>query len=140
MPTVYIAFGSNIGDRDKNIQQAIGFLKAYPKIKVQKISSIIETEPVGGPKQGKFLNGALKIKTELSARDLLNALHDIENKLGRQCGERNGPRTIDIDIIFYGNETINEPDLVIPHPRWRQRKFVLEPLREVGAIHELPLH
>jgi len=131
VPTAYIVFGSNLGDRDKNIQQAIGFLKAHPKIKIQKISSIIETEPVGGPKQGKFLNGAIKIETELSARDLLNALHDIENKLGRERIIKNGPRTIDLDIIFYGDKIINEPDLVIPHPRWQNREFVKKPLREI---------
>ena len=130
----YIAFGSNIGDRDKNIKQALAFLKAHPKIKVIKTSSIIETDPEGAPAQGKFLNGAVKIETDLSARRLLQALQDIENKLGRERAVKNGPRTIDLDIIFYNDKVINEPDLVIPHPRWRQRSFVTEPLREIMPI------
>lgn len=140
MPIAYIAFGSNLGDRNKNINDAVSLLKARPKIKVIKTSSIIETEPEGGPKQGKFLNGALKIETDLSSRELLIALQDIENKLGRKHAvqitgsrerEKNGPRTIDLDIIFYGDEKINEPDLIIPHPRWNQRSFVKNPIQEI---------
>lgn len=143
MPIVYIAFGSNLGDRNKNIQQAIEFLKARPKIKVIKTSSIIETEPEDGPRQGKFLNGAVKIETDLSPRELLEILQKIETDLGRERAvqiagsrerEKNGPRIIDLDIIFYGNETINEPDLVIPHPRWQDREFVKKPLREIMPI------
>ena len=131
MVTTYIAFGSNLGDRDKNIQQALAFLKSHPKIKVIKTSSIIETDPEGDPKQGKFLNGAVKIETDLSARQLLQALQDVENKLGRERAVKNGPRTIDLDIIFYNDQTINEPDLIIPHPRWSQRSFVKDPIQEI---------
>jgi len=131
VPTAYIAFGSNLGDRNKNIQQAIASLKAYPKIQVRKISSIIETEPEGAPAQGKFLNGALKIETDLSARGLLEALQKIEADLGRERTIKNGPRTIDLDIIFYGGQAINEPDLIIPHPRWNHRSFVKGPIQEI---------
>jgi len=129
--TAYIAFGSNLSDRNKNIQDAILLLKTHPNIKVIKTSSLIETEPEGGLKQGKFLNGAVKIETDLSARQLLQALQDVENKLGRERAVKNGPRTIDLDIIFYNDQTINEPDLIIPHPRWSQRSFVKDPIQEI---------
>jgi len=128
---VYIAFGSNLGDRNKNVQKAISRLKSHPKITVKKISSIIETEPEGGPKQTKFLNGVLKIETILSPRGLLKFLQRIETDLGRKRTVKNGPRTIDLDIIFYGDKVINNPDLVIPHPRWQGREFVKKPLREI---------
>jgi len=131
-PYAYIAFGSNLGDRNKNILRAISLLKAHPKIKIKKISSIIETKPEGGPKQGRFLNGAVKIETGLSIEDLLSVLQDIEKQLGRTRAVKNGPRTIDLDIIFYGDEVINKPGLIIPHPRWRQRQFVVGPLREIA--------
>ena len=133
MPAAYIAFGSNLGDRNKNIQEALLALSSHPKIKLIKTSSIIETEPEGGPPdQPKFLNGAVKIETDLSPDDLLSALQAIEKQLGRSRAIKNGPRTIDLDIIFYGDEIINKPGLVIPHPRWRQRQFVLKPLREIA--------
>jgi 2-amino-4-hydroxy-6-hydroxymethyldihydropteridine diphosphokinase len=127
----YIAFGSNLGNRKKNIQDAIALLKSHQRITVQKISSLIETRPQGGPAQGKFLNGVLKIETDLSARKILKVLQDIEKYLGRKRTVKNGPRTIDLDIIFYGDKTINEPDLVIPHPRWQDREFVKKPLSEI---------
>jgi len=131
MPIAYIAFGSNLGDRNKNIQHALGLLNAHQNVKIIKISSIIETKPEGGPRQGKFLNGAVKIETNLSTEDLLGVLQDIEKQLGRKRTVKNGPRTIDLDIIFYGDEIINKPGLVIPHPKWRQRDFVVKPLNEI---------
>ena len=132
MPIAYIAFGSNLGDRNKNIQHALSLLSALQKVKIKKISSIIETEPEGGPRQGKFLNGVVEIDTGLSAEKLLEALLKIEKELGRKRSVKNGPRTIDLDIIFYGKKIINKPGLTIPHPRWRQRQFVVEPLREIA--------
>ena len=134
MSIAYIAFGSNLGDRNKNIQAAISLLKVHPRIKVKKISSIIETEPEGGAKQGKFLNGALKAETDLSARKLLEVIQKIEIDLGRKRILKNGPRTIDLDIIFYDDKTINKPDLIIPHPRWQNRDFVVKPLREIAPL------
>jgi 2-amino-4-hydroxy-6-hydroxymethyldihydropteridine diphosphokinase len=131
MPTVYIAFGSNLGNRKQNIQDAITLLKSHQRITVQKISSIIETKPEGGPAQRKFLNGVLKIETNLSVRELLEVLQNIEIDLGRKKTIKNGPRTIDLDIIFYGDKTVNEPDLVIPHPRWQDREFVKKPISEI---------
>lgn len=133
MATVYIAFGSNLADRNKNIQAAISLLNSRPGIKISKISSIIETEPQGGPAQGKFLNGAIEIKTDLRPKALLSVLQDIENQLGRKRTTENAPRVIDLDIIFYADRIIDNPGLKIPHPRMHKRQFVLEPLREIAA-------
>lgn len=132
MAVAYIAFGSNLGDRNKNIQDAIKALKAHPSIKVKKISSIMETKPEGGPPQPKFLNCVLEMQTGLSPHGLLKFLQKIESDLGRKRTVKNGPRTIDLDIIFYDDKVINKPDLVIPHPKWRQRQFVLKPLCEIA--------
>ena len=96
-----------------------------------KVSSIYETEPVGGPHQSKYLNGVIAINTELEPRQLLLVLQKIENQLGRQRSVKNGPRTIDLDILMYGEEKIDEPDLKVPHPRMREREFVLKPLRDI---------
>jgi len=131
MHTAYIAIGSNLGDREKNIQEAIKLMASYPNINIKKTSSIIETDPEGGPPQGKFLNGAIKIETDLSARKLLETLQKIEKDLGRKRTVKNAPRIIDLDIIFYNDENINEPDLVIPHQRWQKRQFVVRPLKEI---------
>lgn len=127
----YIALGSNLGDRHFNINKAIEYLKANQNIRVEKVSSIIETEPQGGPPQGKFLNAVVKIKTSLSCEELLRFLQDIENKLGRKRSIKNGPRTIDLDILLYGNKKIDEEDLKIPHPKMFERDFVLKPLLEI---------
>lgn len=127
----YIGVGSNLGDREKNINSALGYLKGTEGIRLKRISSLYETEPVGGPPQGKFLNGAIAIETILSPRELLEKLKEIEGKLGRKRTVPNGPRTIDLDILTYGEEKIKEKDLIIPHPRMEMRDFVLQPLREI---------
>ncbi|MBN2120414.1 MAG: 2-amino-4-hydroxy-6-hydroxymethyldihydropteridine diphosphokinase [Candidatus Omnitrophica bacterium] len=127
----YLGLGSNLGDRRKNIAQAIGFLKASNKLSVEKISRLIETIPQDGPPQGKFLNGAIKISTSLSAFNLLCFLQDVENKLGRARGVKNGPRTIDLDILLYDDKDIDKEGLRIPHPRMLEREFVLKPLLEI---------
>src|SRR3989338_4053600 len=123
MAVVYIAFGSNLGDRNKNIQDAMSFLVSHPDIKVKNISSTIETEPQGGPPQAKFLNGAVKIETDLSPQGLLEVLKKIEADLGRKQTPRNSPRPIDLDIIFYGGNIIDTSDLKIPHPRMHPRQL-----------------
>ncbi|MBU1121568.1 MAG: 2-amino-4-hydroxy-6-hydroxymethyldihydropteridine diphosphokinase [Candidatus Omnitrophota bacterium] len=128
---VFIGVGSNLGDRLVNIQKAIDCLKASVGIEIIKLSSIIVSDPQGGPPQDKYLNCVIKIKTYLSARDLLNTLQTIEKKLGRKRLVENGPRTIDLDILLYGDDAVNEEDLVIPHPRMRQREFVMGPLKEI---------
>lgn len=131
MEVVYIGIGSNLGNRKKNIEKAIELLKKVKGIKVLKVSSIIETEPLGGPPQQKYLNGVIKLITELEPLELLKVLQKIENRLGRIRKEKNGPRTIDLDILLYGEKLIDEPNLKIPHPRMFEREFVLKPLFEI---------
>lgn len=131
MINVFIGIGSNLGDRLENIHKAIKCLRDTNGIEIEKISSIIETEPVGSQPQGKFLNGVVKIKTDLFSQEMLTILQDIENKLGRVRTIKNGPRTIDLDILLYGNQIVNEPDLKIPHPRMLERNFVMRPLLEI---------
>jgi 2-amino-4-hydroxy-6-hydroxymethyldihydropteridine diphosphokinase len=127
----YIGIGSNLGDRLGYIESAIKKLKETDKIKINKISSIHETEPVGGPKQGKYLNAAIEIDTGLNPKELLARLQNIESQLGRKRTVKNAARTIDLDILLYGNDNIDEPDLKIPHPNMREREFVMKPLKEI---------
>jgi len=127
----YIGIGSNLGDRHKNIRDAIEELRKTKGIEVKKISHIYETEPVGGPEQPRYLNGAIGIETDLEPRQLLFATQHIENQLGRKRTEKDGSRTIDLDILTYGDIKIDEPDLKIPHPRMNEREFVLKPLRDI---------
>ena len=131
MTTCYIGVGSNLGDRRKYIDNAIESLKSSPCIALKRISSIYETDPVGGVPQGKFLNGVLEIETALTPKALLKELNGIEEALGRERTVKNGPRTIDLDILYYGDETIDTKDLRIPHPLIEEREFVLRGLREL---------
>jgi 2-amino-4-hydroxy-6-hydroxymethyldihydropteridine diphosphokinase len=130
MPIVHLGLGSNLGDRAKNIHEAVSLLNKAGVMTVQ-LSSIIETDPVGGPPQGLFLNAVLKARTELAPLELLNAVNAVESRLGRVRTVKNGPRTMDIDILLYDDLTLNTPELVIPHPRMREREFVMRPLNEV---------
>ncbi|MBU1913093.1 MAG: 2-amino-4-hydroxy-6-hydroxymethyldihydropteridine diphosphokinase [Candidatus Omnitrophica bacterium] len=129
----YIGIGSNLGDREKYIESAIKKLKSIKGIEVKRASSIYETDPVGGPRQGKYLNGALELETELEPRELLAKLQAIENELGRKRLVKNAARTIDLDILLYGDKEIDEPGLKIPHSRMRDREFVMKPLKEIYA-------
>lgn len=131
MTVCYIGIGSNLGNRKKNIKKAIGYLKEIKNIRLDKVSRIYETEPLGGPKQKKFLNAAARVKTTLKPAEFLRILKDIEKKLGRKKTVRYGPRSIDLDILLYGNEMINKKNLKVPHPRMFRREFVLRPLSEV---------
>lgn len=131
MTEVYISVGSNIGDRKRYIEQAIEMLKRSQDIKVDKVSLLYETEPVGGPPQGKFLNGVVRIETDFSPRELLNVLKSIEDALGRIRGVKDGPRTIDLDILTFGDVHVEEEDLIIPHPRMNERDFVKHPLNDL---------
>jgi len=134
MAICYLGIGSNLGDRKKNIKTAVKKIGALKETKILKISSTIETLPVGSVrKQGKFLNAALKIKTCLTPVPLLKKLQNIERELGRKRTVRHGPRTIDLDILFYGNRIILRKDLQIPHPKVFQRDFVLAPLSEIAC-------
>ena len=132
MRVVFIGLGSNLGNREDYINKAIDYLKKNPNIIVDKISSIIETNPQGFINQGKYLNAVIKLKTSLSAFNLLTELQDIENNLGRVRSFKNAARTIDLDILLYGEEAIDEPGLNVPHPRMFKRKFVMEPLLEIA--------
>ena len=131
MPTAYLALGSNLGDRRRYIQQAIDSLQDAGIVIVKK-SSLIETDPVGGPKQGKYINGVIEINTVLPAEALLILTQSIEKKLGRIKKEINGPRIIDIDILWYDDIKLITPDLLIPHPRMFERDFVMKPLKQIA--------
>jgi 2-amino-4-hydroxy-6-hydroxymethyldihydropteridine diphosphokinase len=132
MVTCYLGVGSNLGDRRKYIRLALRKINELTGTKVIKISKIIETEPQGGPpNQGKFLNAALKIKTSLSPVILLKKLKAVEKNLGRAKTARYGPRTIDLDILFYGDKIINRKNLKVPHPKIFEREFMVKPLSEI---------
>jgi 2-amino-4-hydroxy-6-hydroxymethyldihydropteridine diphosphokinase len=132
MSTVYIALGSNLGDRRANIARAIELLEVEPKIHIERVSSLYETEPVGFTEQPDFINAVARLNTELSARELLSVVLGVENIMGRKRTIRWGPRVIDVDILIYNDERISEPDLEVPHPRMAERRFVLEPLAEIA--------
>jgi len=133
MATVYLGLGSNLGDRRANIAAALAALAAHPAIRVEAASTLIETAPVGGPPgQGPFLNGAARLRTDLAPAALLAELKAVERAGGRRDGPRWGPRPIDLDILLYGGDVLDTPDLVIPHPRLGERRFVLAPLAEIA--------
>ena len=133
MASVYLGLGSNLGDRAKNIHEAVRLLDEAG-VRTVRLSTLIETDPVGGPPQGLFLNAALKAETSLSPEALLRMVNAVEARLGRVRTVRNGPRTIDIDILRYDDLIVDTAELVIPHPRMGEREFVLRPLREIGGI------
>lgn len=135
----YIGLGSNLGDRRGNLDRAVELLAADESIRIVAVSSFRETEPVGFRDQPRFLNGAVAVETALSARELLDRLLAVERELGRErTGPRFGPRTIDLDLLLYGDEVIDEPGLTVPHPRLAERMFVLEPLVELEPTLSLP--
>jgi 2-amino-4-hydroxy-6-hydroxymethyldihydropteridine diphosphokinase len=139
MPLVYIGLGSNLGDREATIQRALELLAADAAIEVEAVSSLRETDPVGYVDQPRFLNGAAALRTELAPRAVLERLQQVEAALGRdRSGPRFGPRTIDLDLLLYNGEQINEAGLEIPHPRLAERRFVLEPLAELDSTLEVP--
>ncbi|UCC95122.1 MAG: 2-amino-4-hydroxy-6-hydroxymethyldihydropteridine diphosphokinase [Candidatus Omnitrophota bacterium] len=136
---VFIGVGSNLDNRKENIQKAIEYLKSDPHVVVQQLSTFIETDSEGGPPQPKYLNGVIQIETGLSPRELLSVLQSIECRLGRVRAVRNGPRTIDLDILLYGNIVVEEPGLQIPHPRMWKRTFVMKPLLEIAPYAEMEI-
>ncbi|MGB4304512.1 MAG: 2-amino-4-hydroxy-6-hydroxymethyldihydropteridine diphosphokinase [Syntrophomonadaceae bacterium] len=136
--TAYIALGSNLGRKRDNIARAIQLIAALPGVKSNKSSSLYETEPWGKTDQEKFLNQVIAVETSLKPAELLRELQNIEIKMGRQRKEKWGPRIIDLDILLYGNEVMDDPHLTIPHPHLRQRLFVLVPLAEIGADLQFP--
>lgn len=126
-----MSIGSNVGDREGYLKSALNELTKNSVI-IEKVSPIYETEPVGYKEQGKFLNAVVLAKTELMPHELLKAINIVEKKLGRERLIRWGPRTIDIDILLYGDVTINDDDLKIPHERMWERAFVLVPLNDIA--------
>ena len=140
MVTAFVGIGSNLGEPERQIAAALDHLAAEEGIELVAVSTLRETEPVGYLDQPNFLNGAAHIETELPARELLKCLLAIESRLGRVRAEgpRFGPRTIDLDLLVYGQERIEEPGLTVPHPRLAERRFVLEPLAELAPGMEIP--
>lgn len=134
---VAIALGSNLGDRHTSLRAALDQLR--PLLQSMRASSFHETAPVGVGDQPMFLNAAVVGETRLPAHDVLRALLDIEARLGRERPYPGAPRTLDLDLILYGGEVIDSPELVVPHPRFRQRRFVLEPLSEIAADWRDPI-
>ena len=139
MTRAYIGLGTNLGDRAAMLRAALEQLAAEPGIEVVGVSPVHETEPVGMTDQPRFLNAAAAVETELPPREVLDRLLGIERRLGRtRDGPRFGPRTIDLDLLLYGDELIDEPGLEVPHPRLHERLFALEPLLELNPQLELP--
>ena len=133
MTRAYVGVGANLGDREATIRAAIDALPG-----IVGVSELRETEPVGIVDQPAFLNGAVALETELGPRELLDALLAVERDLGRERRERWGPRTIDLDLLLYGDETIDEPGLTVPHPRLHERRFALEPLLDLDPDVAIP--
>jgi 2-amino-4-hydroxy-6-hydroxymethyldihydropteridine diphosphokinase len=133
MTLAYVGLGSNLGDRERLIRRAAELIGAV------RLSTVIETEPWGFEKQPKFLNAVAEVDTPLAPRRLLDHLFDVERRLGRErVGPRWGPRTIDLDLLLYGDETIEEPGLIVPHRLLAEREFVLRPLAELVPSLKIP--
>lgn len=132
MTIAYIALGSNLGERQANLQRAVATLCGHPEIALLKQARIIETAPLGPSGQEPYLNTVLEIETSLTARQLLATCLDVEDYLGRERKGKWAARTIDLDLILFGNEIIDEPGLSVPHMEMCNRRFVLEPLCEIA--------
>ena len=135
----YIALGSNLGDRESYVSGAVEALRSHPLIELKKISKLFNTEPYGGVEQGDFLNGAAEIETLMDPQQLLEALHEMESAAGRDRTVRWGPRTLDLDILFYDKMVMETENLVIPHPDLENRRFVLEPMAEIAPAFRHPV-
>ncbi|MBN2158698.1 MAG: 2-amino-4-hydroxy-6-hydroxymethyldihydropteridine diphosphokinase [Spirochaetes bacterium] len=137
MSTAYIGIGSNLGDRGKNLEEALRHLLTLGNIRILAKSSVMETEPVDFTDQPRFLNQVIRVETELPPHDLLNLLKQAETALGREKTFPKGPRTIDLDILLYDNRVINAADLIIPHPEIHNRNFVIKHLLELDPdLHD----
>ncbi|NNC41520.1 MAG: 2-amino-4-hydroxy-6-hydroxymethyldihydropteridine diphosphokinase [Acidimicrobiia bacterium] len=136
MPRAAIGLGSNLGDRTRLIQNAVSAIAQCGHS--IRMSSLYETDPIGGPDQGPYLNAVVTIETDLPPVTLLERCFEIERSAGRERGDRWGPRTLDLDLLLYGDAAIDEEGLTVPHPRMTERRFVLEPLIEVWPDAVLP--
>lgn len=140
--TVFIGFGSNVGNRLDFCDRAVTLLSLLPHSEVQGVSPLYETEPISDhahPGEGWFLNGVVQVQTDITPASLITVCREIERSLGRDEADRKGPRTLDLDILFYGQRVIQEPDLIVPHPRLHQRRFVLAPLADLDPSWEHPV-
>jgi 2-amino-4-hydroxy-6-hydroxymethyldihydropteridine diphosphokinase len=139
MVQAYVGLGANLGDRLATLERALELLDEVPGVSVEAVSAFRETDPVGMLEQPRFLNAAAALATSLSARGLLDALLAVEARLGRtRDGARFGPRTIDLDLLLFGDAVIDEPGLVVPHPRLHERRFALEPLTDLDPALQVP--
>ncbi|MGH2661428.1 MAG: 2-amino-4-hydroxy-6-hydroxymethyldihydropteridine diphosphokinase [Actinomycetota bacterium] len=137
MTRAYLGLGSNLGDRLENLRRAVAML-ADRGVWAVRSSRVYETDPVGGPSQPDYLNAVVEVETGISARALLDTGLEVEEAMGRVRGERWGPRVIDVDVLTFGDQEIDEPGLTVPHPRMHERGFVLIPLLELDADPQLP--
>ena len=137
MTIAYLGLGSNLGDRFEHLRRALELLRERG-VRVLRSSRVYETEPVGGPAQPDYLNAVVEVEIDGTARDLLRACLAVEEALGRVRTERWGPRVIDVDVLSFGEEAIDDPDLQVPHPRMHERAFVLVPLLELDPDPRLP--
>jgi 2-amino-4-hydroxy-6-hydroxymethyldihydropteridine diphosphokinase len=132
VPRAYVGLGANLGDREATLRRAVALLDEVPGVEVVALSTLRETDPVGLLQQPRFLNGAAAVETDLEPRELLDALLEVERRLGRvRDGLRWGPRTVDLDLLVYDDLAVDEPGLTVPHPRLHERRFALEPLAEL---------
>jgi 2-amino-4-hydroxy-6-hydroxymethyldihydropteridine diphosphokinase len=138
--TAFVGLGANLGEPEQQIRQAVELLGAEAGIEVVAVSSLRDTDPVGYEDQPRFVNGAVELRTSLTPRELLDRLLEIERRLGRVRGDgpRFGPRPIDLDLLLYGAEEVDEPGLTVPHPRLAERRFALEPLAELEPSLQVP--
>ena len=133
MTRAYVGLGANLGDRERTLREAVSALSAEDGIEVVAVSALRETEPVGVGEQPLYLNGAAELETALAARKLLGRLLAVEQRFGRvRVPGEHGPRTLDLDLLLYGDDVIEEDGLTVPHPRLHERRFVLEPLAELA--------
>jgi 2-amino-4-hydroxy-6-hydroxymethyldihydropteridine diphosphokinase len=138
MPVVYIALGTNLEPRAAHLEKALELFRSLPDVEVKRVSSIYESKPVGYLDQPDFLNLVFEAETDLLPLDLLDSCQSIEQELGRVRTIRFGPRTLDVDIVLYGVESIKEERLIVPHPRMQERSFVLLPLQELNPEYVVP--
>ena len=139
MTRAYVGLGANLGDREETIRAAVAALGEDDGIEVVALSALRDTEPVGVGEQPRYLNGAAELETTLTARELLLRLLAVEQRFGRiRVPGEHGPRTLDLDLLLYGDEAIDEPGLTVPHPRLHERRFVLEPLAELAPGLVIP--
>ena len=139
MTLAYVSIGTNLGDRAAQLDFAVRAIGALPDTRVDAVSPIFETDPVGPPPQGAYLNAVVRVATSLAPRALLDALLAIERDAGRERGVRNAARTLDLDVLLYGDQIVDEAGLVVPHPRLAERAFILEPLAALAPelVHPL---